>query len=93
MNTRIDRDFIESALDNAGLTWNDLGDSYSGRGMSFILEGKRVQRDICRFFVWLTNDLTENLDGLDVANALADAVSTDDLGLDTIVYFPGWSLS
>jgi hypothetical protein len=95
----IDREVIECALNDAGLDWSDLGDTYSGRGMygerclSFIVEGKRVQRDLCRFFIWLTNNLLEDGDDMDAATDLADAVSTDDLGLDMIVYFPGWTLA
>jgi len=101
----IAREFIEAALDNAGIDWNDLNDTYSGRGMysgrclSFTIAGKRVQRDLCRFFVDLgMRAATAAHDGpvaqaQGVAQRLAANVCTDDLGMDMIVYFPGWTLA
>jgi hypothetical protein len=99
MDKTISRDQIEYALNNAGIDFSDLNDTYAGRGMygetclSFTLVGKRVQRSLCQFFVWLTNELVEDQDGLGQAHQLAADVCTDDLGLDMIVYFPGWKLS
>lgn len=106
MSNTISRQLIEDALDFAGVEYNDVRDTYSGRGMygakclSFTITGKRIQRDLCRFFVDLgmaaENALNSDPDGdSDLGGKvynLADAVSTDDLGLDMIVYFPGWTL-
>lgn len=103
----ISRQIIEDTLDQAGVDYNDVNDTYSGRGMygdtclSFTIAGKRIQRDLCRFFVYLgmagENDLNSAYDtdgGLyDKVVLLTEAVSTDDLGLDMIVYFPGWKLA
>jgi hypothetical protein len=109
MTNTISRDLIENTLDQAGVDYNDVTDTYSGRGMygtrcfAFTIAGKRIQRDLCKFFLELGraaenemnsasgDDVDDELFGK-VAN-LAHAVCTDDLGLDMIVYFPGWTLA
>jgi len=99
MTMTISRELIENALNDAGVDYNDVNDTYSGRSMygdtclSFTIMGKRIQRSLCQFFVWLTNDLTEDPDGMEMAHRLAGDVCTDDMGLDMIVYFPGWKLA
>lgn len=107
MTNTISRELIEGALENAGVEYGDINDTYSGRGMygsrclSFTIVGKRIQRQLCKFFVDLgmaaENALNSDPDGDDDLGGkvynLADAVSTDDLGLDMIVYFPGWKLT
>lgn len=107
MDQVISRQIVEDALDNAGVDYNGVNDTYSGRNMydskclSFTIEGKRIQRDLCRFFVdlgmaaenALNSDPNGDNDLCGKVYNLADAVCTDDLGMDMIVYFPGWRLA
>jgi len=107
MTNTISRELLENALDNAGVDYNDVNDTYIGRNMygerclSFVIAGKRIQRDLCKFMVVLgmaaENDLNSayDTDGelYGLVPMLAESVCTDDLGLDMIVYFPGWKLA
>jgi hypothetical protein len=107
MSNTISLQTLTEALGNAGIDYNAVNDDeYSGRGMngatclSFVIDGKRgIQRDLCQLFVWLTRqaddmDYLGNMDGTDAdVSLLARDVCTDDLGMDMIVYFPGWKLA
>jgi len=104
----ISLDVIQDALECAGLNESveTVNDAYLGRGLnpspclSFVIEGGWPQRALCRFMVELglwaqeafdLGDL-DDLNAPDVVRALSNVVSTDNLGMDTIVYFPGWTL-
>lgn len=98
MDKTFSRDDLEYVLDNAGIDYSDLNDTYSGRGMigntclSVTFTGKRIQRRLCSFFVELGMAVEANDLDVNAVTELAEAVCTDDLGLDMIVYFPGWKL-
>lgn len=74
---------------------------YSGRGMygasCFGVVGS--QRGLLKFFIELatTPDFYAfdefDVSGADLAIELADRVSTDNMGFDTIFYFPGYTLA
>jgi hypothetical protein len=102
----IKRQVIADAMECAGIhAISTINDTYDGRHvtgetcLSFVIEGKRVQRKLSRFFVELgiaagvTSEGYEADQECSMAQELADVVSTDDLGLDVIVYFPSWKLA
>lgn len=103
MTKTISRTDLAYVLDQTGFEFGPISDTYMGLHsveqdpcMSFILPGKRgIQRDLCRFFMELAVAMENHLIRFSVKDAenLAANVSTDDLGLDMIVYFPGWKLS
>lgn len=86
----IERDLIESAMWAADLdTEKSLYEGYSGRGMygrkCFGVTGD--MEDYSKFLVQLTQ--TEP----DIAWDLAQSVRTDNLGFESIFYFPGYQLT
>lgn len=103
MTNTITRSDLEYVLDQADVLYGEetINDTYSGRGMygesclSVVFEGKRIQRNLSRFFVELGMLAAAEGEAISAGQAcdMADAVATDDLGLDTIVYFPGWTLA
>lgn len=100
------RDTMEAA--GIEETVETLNDTYSGRAMfgatcmSFVIEGSwGISRRVAKFFAVLAAneaydmvDEDPNANGSPtVAEYLAEALTIDNLGLDTIVYFPGWTLA
>lgn len=83
--TAVDRDVILSALSEAGLRDNALYERYSGRAMygeeCFGIVGS--MGEIMSFQAELPRSL---------ARQLARAFRTDDMGLDVIGYFPGFTI-
>lgn len=84
----IDIELIDKAVDN--LDDVRVYPNYSGRNMygkeCFGIVTNNVT-NLCKFFLYLDSD--DNFIGED----LADAVREDNLGYDTIYYFPGFTLS
>lgn len=97
----IKRNLIEDAL--KAIDIEDIREDYIGRGMygksCFGFVG--THSDLIRFFialVWeaahdLGRDEQEALVTIDLADELAQVASSDDMGRDTIFYFPGYTLS
>lgn len=82
-------DAIEAAQDALG-TWDEIGirKSYSGRGMY----GDECFGIVCpsNFGYAFIAAIAANSElGLDVATMLVKRLSTDSMGYDTIIYFPG----
>jgi hypothetical protein len=100
MTKTISRNDLEYVLANAEVEYSaeTVNDTYSGRGMygetclSVVFVGKRIQRNLCRFMVELGMAVDLDYVTPSTATELADDVCTDDLGMDMIVYFPGWKL-
>lgn len=72
----------------------DLREDYTGRGMWGAdtcpgLTGSLV--DLLRFWAGLSYWAWENED-FDLAHELAGAVQSDNMGHETIYYFPGWTV-
>lgn len=90
----LDHETVIHAAENADLDPTDIHPAYSGRGCyGAYCWGMILPRDrVSRFLVELALELAEH-DDADTARELAGAARTDDMGLDTIVYFPGWLLT
>lgn len=100
MSNIISRHTLVHALSASTIDHGPISDTYMGRHsveqdpcLSIVFVGKRIQRDLCRFFAELGMAAEANHLNADTVIRLADAVCTDDLGLDMIVYFPGWKLT
>lgn len=102
----VSREVIEYAMDNAGMSTERLRPNYSGRAMygaecfGIIVESLS---DAFAFFAQLgiiaaqneENTAIEDTDYFDTGavELLAARASSDSMGIDTIVYFPGWALA
>lgn len=97
----IARELIETTCDTAAIDRDEITNTYSGRGMY----GERcfgvtvAPRAMPRFLVTLGSTLTDlahqrNQPGpTELATDLAFAATTDSMGREVIVYFPGWALT
>jgi hypothetical protein len=89
----LSRDFLTGVVEDAGLEPDDVRWDYSGRGMY----GKTCfgfvggLRDLAAFFVQLGQAEVQSPDTAeqDAAYCLAQALTSDDMGMSTIFYFPG----
>jgi len=85
----IEREFINDALDCAGLEDEQLRESYSGRGMygkiCFGIAGD--VGDLAKFLLALARNGQDEL-----ADSLAYSLNTDGMGLKSIFYFPGYQV-
>jgi hypothetical protein len=93
---QLSRERVRDAAYQADLEPDDaIREDYSGRAMygekCFGLVGH--PSDLLRFFVALLEAEIEDDGNPEVASLLADRVRTDSLGLSTIYYFPGVTLS
>lgn len=104
----ISRDLLQDVLEASEIfNFDTINDTYSGRGMngatclSFVIEGHwGAMRKLAQFMATLAAlqayDVMENdsdqYGDIVPAQDMAKVVSLDDLGMDTIVYFPGWTL-
>lgn len=105
----ISRDFLRDMLEASGINnVETVNDTYSGRGMngatclSFVIEGHWGSvRKVAGFMATLASTQAYDIVAADEddmgvpvpAEDMAKALSLDDLGMDTIVYFPGWTLA
>lgn len=87
----LDRTQIEDALFTAGLDEDALYEGYSGRAMygaeCFGITGS--DSAITKFMIALAADTGES----ELAMELADSMRTDNMGLDKIAYFPGYTVA
>lgn len=91
MQYEIPREMFENLADDWSL---ELREDYSGRGMygqtcPGLVGG---MSNFCGFLVDISIRLSESVFGADPAFELADHVATDNMGWDTIFYFPGLEL-
>src|SRR5690348_10997559 len=95
----IQESVIREALEAASIDADALHATYSGRFMRgqtcFGIAGSH--KDIVRFFIAFVSDASFDTDALEerieLADDLAEAMRTDNMGRDTIFYFPGFVLS
>lgn len=91
----IERALVAEALDNAGLDEDAIRTGYSGRGMygemcfGVVVPGFN---QAARFLVELATLMVDH-DEPGTAGELADAMRSDNMGMDMIFYFPGWELT
>lgn len=93
----IRKTLVREALTAAGEDDTALRTDYSGRGMygrtCFGFIGNATT--LCKFFVAFVSEAASYSDDdalierIEVADELAERVRTDDMGGDTIYYFPG----
>lgn len=87
--------FITANLDDSALHMNYSGREMYGRTCFGVVGNLR---DICKFFVALTAEVSNisdddaQMERLDLVDELIDHMRQDSMGLESIYYFPGCTL-
>ncbi|MFJ5532483.1 hypothetical protein [Streptomyces sp. NPDC093261] len=87
----VPRQMIANALDQAELDEDALYEGYSGRGM-FGEKCFGIVGNMTTFARFIVGIAAQDYEGAEMAQLLADAVSSDNMGYDSIYYFPSYTI-